>query len=199
MVRHVAIYVRVSTKRQDTRSQEADLKRWVEAFADGQTVHWYRDKATGTTMERPGWRKLEEAIAVGKVSKVVVWRLDRLGRTASGLTSLFEMLQGRGVGFESLRDKVDLSTPAGRLLANVLASVASYENEVRAERIRAGQAAARSQGKTWGGSEKGRRLKVSDEQVAVVRNMNAEGKSKTAMAKATGLSRPTIYRILKDC
>ena len=196
MVQHIAIYVRVSSKAQDTRSQLADLERWIAAFSDGQSVKWYKDKFTGKTMDRPGWKRLEADMTAGKVSKVVVWRMDRLGRTAAGLTALFEELQRKNIGFESLKDKVDLSTAAGRLLANVLASVAAYENEFRSERVLAGQEAARAAGKTWGGSVKGRRLVVTDEQVAVVRRMEADGESKTAMAKATGLSRPTIYSIL---
>ena len=188
-----AIYVRVSSKRQDTRSQEPDLLRWVKAFANGGLVKWYRDKATGKTMDRPGWRRLESDMAAGTVAKIIVWRLHRLGRTAAGLTALFEDLQRRKVGFESLRDKIDLDTAAGRLMANVLASVAAYENEVRSERIRAGQAVARANGKRWGGSAKGRRIKVTDEQLATIRRMAAEGATKTAMARATGLSRPTVY------
>jgi DNA invertase Pin-like site-specific DNA recombinase len=195
--KHIAIYLRVSSNKQDTKSQVPDIRRWVEAYADSIPVVWYRDKATGKTMDRPGWKRLEANMAAGKVAKIVVWRLDRLGRTAAGLTALFEELLRRGVGFESLRDKVDLSTAAGRLMANVLASVAAYENEVRSERIRAGQAVARANGKTWGGSEKGRRVKVTDEQAAIILRMQAEGLSKAAMARATGLSRPTIYSILK--
>jgi DNA invertase Pin-like site-specific DNA recombinase len=97
-MRQVAIYVRVSSKKQDTKSQEPDLKRWAEAYADRQPVTWYRDKATGKNMDGPGWRKLEADIAAGKVAKVVVWRLDRLGRTASGLTALFDELRARKVG-----------------------------------------------------------------------------------------------------
>ena len=159
MQRYIAIYVRVSSKQQDTRSQEPDLKRWIEAYADA-PVKWFSDKFTGKTMDRPGWRRLEDEIAAGNVSKVVVWRLDRLGRTAAGLTALFEEFQRRGIGFEALRDKVDLSTAAGRLMANVLASVAAYENEVRSERIRAGQAVAMANGKHWGGSQKGRCIKA---------------------------------------
>ena len=88
-MQHIAIYVRVSTRKQDTRSQEPDLKRWIEAYADGTPVTWYRDKATGKTMDRPGWKRLEAAIDAGRVKTVVVWRLDRLGRTASGLCKLF--------------------------------------------------------------------------------------------------------------
>ena len=198
MTKHIAIYVRVSSRKQDTRSQEPDLKRWIDAFADGTPVKWYRDKVSGKTMERPGWRRLEADMIAGNVAKIVVWRLDRLGRTASGLTALFEDIQRRSVGFESLRDKVDLATAAGRLMANVLASVAAYENEVRSERIVAGQAAARATGKTWGGSLKGRRVKVTDEQVTTIQRMHKEEATKAAMARATGLSRPTIYAVLNS-
>ncbi len=195
--RCIAVYLRVSTRRQDTRSQEPDLKRWLDAFGDGLPIRWFRDKASGKSMDRPGWNRLDAAIESGQVDKLVVWRLDRLGRTASGLTALFERLQQRRVTLVSIRDGLDLSTPAGRMLANVLASVAAYENEVRSERITAGQDAARAAGKRWGGSEKGRRLKVTDEQVATIRRMDAEGANKAAMARATGLSRPTVYAVLR--
>src|SRR5262249_23926352 len=84
------------------------------------------------------------------VCKVVVWRLDRLGRTAKGLTALFEELVAMKVDFVSLEDGIDLRTPAGRLIANVLASVASYGTEIRAERIAAGIAAKRDRGEPWG-------------------------------------------------
>ena len=96
----------------------------------------------------------------------------------------------------SLKDGIDLSTPAGRLIANVLASVAAYENEVRHERIVAGQAAARAAGKRWGGSVKGRRLRVTEEQIATIRRMRDDGATKAAMARATGLTRPTVYDVL---
>jgi DNA invertase Pin-like site-specific DNA recombinase len=196
MQRFIAIYLRVSTRQQDTRSQEPDLKRWVEAYADGVPVKWYQDKFTGKTMDRPGWRRLEADMIAGNVSKIVVWRLDRLGRTAAGLTALFEDIQRRHIGFEALKDKVDLSAAAGRLMANVLASVAAYENEVRSERIRAGRAVALANGKRWGGSKRGRRVKVTGEQIASIRRLSLEGTKVTAIARATGLSRPTIYNVL---
>ena len=190
------MYLRVSSRQQDTRSQEPDLRRWAEAYANGDPVKWYTDKFTGKTMDRPSWKRLEADMIAGKVSKIIVWRLDRLGRTAAGLTALFEDLQRRNIGFEALRDKVDLSTAAGRLMANVLASVAAYENEVRSERIRAGQAVALANGKRWGGSQKGRHIKVTTEQVQNIRRLKDEGQKVAAIARATGLSRPTIYSIL---
>jgi len=190
-----AIYVRVSSRIQDTQSQEPDLKRWAKS-QDGQPPKWYRDKFTGKTMDRPGFNRLLADVRAGKVGRVVVWRLDRLGRTAKGLTALFEDLTALNVDLVSLKDGLDLATPAGRLMANVLASVAAYETEVRAERIVAGQAAAREAGKRWGGSPRGRRLKVTAEQESAVRRMKDEGEGVSAIARTTGLSRPTIYRVL---
>ena len=195
MQRFIAIYVRVSSRQQDTRSQEPDLRRWAEAYAET-GVKWYAEKFSGKTMDRPGWRRLEADMIAGMVSKIVVWRLDGLGRTAAGLTALFEDLQRRNIGFEALRDKVDLSTAAGRLMANVLASVAAYENEIRSERIRAGQAVALANGKRCGGSRKGRRLKVTTEQIQAVHRLKDEGGKVAAIARATGLSHPTIYSVL---
>ena len=198
MQRHIAVYVRVSSKRQDLRSQKPDLEKWALAYADGRRVVWYSDKASGKTMDRPGWRKLEAAIQSGDVETVVCWRLDRLGRTASGLTALFDDLQRRKIGLVSVRDGLDLSTAAGRLMANVLASVASYENEVRSERIVAGQQAARAGGKAWGGSKKGRRRTATKEKAETVRKLKSEGKTVAAIARVVGLSRPTIYAVLNE-
>lgn len=195
-----AIYVRVSKGRgQDTASQLPDLKRW--AAAQGGPVEWFEDKQTGKTMERPGIDALMREVQARRITTIAVWRLDRLGRTASGLTRLFDELGQLGVNLVSLRDGLDLSTPAGRLMANVLASVAAYETEVRAERIHAGLEVARAKGVHLGrkpGSGKGVRSKVTPEAAAMARRMKAEGGAIAAIARATGLSRPTIYSILVD-
>ncbi len=196
MDKTVAIYIRVSSKQQDTKSQKPDLDRYAASLPEGTVVRTFRDTFTGKTMERPGWKKLEAAIHRGEIGTVIVWRLDRLGRTAKGLTALFSDLAERRVNLVSLKDGLDLSTPAGRLMANVLASVAQFETEVRAERVLAGQAAAREAGVTWGGSEAGVPKKCTEEQIATIRRMNDEGAKKTAIARATGLSRPTVYAVI---
>ena len=194
MSQQIAIYVRVSSKSQDQRSQIIDLEKWAST-QDGEIV-WYRDKFTGKTMDRPSWNKLVVAMESGKVAKLVVWRLDRLGRTAKGLTALFDDLIAKKIGLFSLRDSLDLSTPAGRLMANVLASVAAYENEVRAERVLAGQAAARENGKSWGGSKAGRQITVTDEQKSQVLSM--QGEKIARIARTVGLTRPTVYRLIRQ-
>ena len=189
-----AIYVRVSSKKQDTRSQTPDLERW--AAAQTVPVKFYTDKFTGKTMDRPAWNRLQSAIDAGDVSTVVVWRLDRLGRTARGLTALFADLQHKGVNLVSIKDGLDLSTAAGRLMANVLASVAQFETEVRVERILAGQAAARAKGKVWGGGQPGRRITLTEEKEHTVKLLHKQGKGISEIARVVGLSRPTVYRAL---
>jgi DNA invertase Pin-like site-specific DNA recombinase len=196
----VAIYKRVSKGTgQDTKSQEPDLDRW--AAAQSEPVKVYVDKQTGKTMDRPGFNKLMDDVRAGKVKTVVVWRLDRLGRTAKGLTALFEDLQARKVNLVSLKDGLDLATPAGRLMANVLASVAAYETEVRAERIHAGLAVAKAKGVQLGrkpGAGLGKRIKVLPEQEAIVKRLHAESQGVSAIARTTGLSRPTVYSIIQQ-
>jgi DNA invertase Pin-like site-specific DNA recombinase len=191
------IYVRVSSKSQNTRSQIPDLKRWLQSQDNLGSVKWYTDKASGKSMDRPAWNRLQADIDNNKVCRLVVWRLDRLGRTASGLTKLFEELRVRKIHFESVRDKIDLDTTAGRLIANVLASVAAYETEVRAERVKAGQAAARANGKRWGGSVKGRLNSIKPDQVKAIVKMKANGEKVSVICRTVNVNRKSVYRILQ--
>jgi DNA invertase Pin-like site-specific DNA recombinase len=194
----IALYLRVSKGRgQDTASQTPDLKRWAAAQSEPATT--YTDKATGKTMDRPGFARMMADAKAGKVKTIAVWRLDRLGRTAKGLVTLFDELRDLKVNLVSLKDGLDLATPAGRLMANVLASVAAYETEVRAERVHAGLEAARAAGRRLGpapGSRKGVRLHVTPEHSAIVRRLKDEGQGVSAISRAVGLSRPTVYSIL---
>jgi DNA invertase Pin-like site-specific DNA recombinase len=191
-----AVYIRVSSKRQDTASQEPDIRRYLAANGLEESK-LYRDKFTGRTMERPGFQKLLAVIRSGEVKSVIIWRLDRLGRTAGGLSTLLDELVARKVNLVSLRDGLDLSTPAGKLMAHVLGSVAAYETEIRAERVLAGIEAARERGVRLGRpAGVHTAVKVTPEQAAQVRRLSGEGIGVTQVARAVGLSRPTVYRIL---
>ena len=196
MVKQIAIYTRVSSKTQDHASQLADLQSW--AANQKMPVVWYEDTATGTNMNRPDMERLQRDLMSGKISTVACWRLDRLGRTAKGLVSFFDELIKCKANLVSLKDGLDLSTPAGRLMANVLASVAAFETEARHERQMAGIMAAKMKGKTWGGSVKGRLTKVTEEHVSIVRSMLEQGKKITQIAKTLSLSRPTVYKIINE-
>lgn len=196
MVKCSAIYVRVSHRDQTHASQLPDLKRW-EATQGGPVI-WYEDTFTGRTMSRPGMDQMLDALHRSRLERIVVWRLDRLGRTTRGLCQLFDELQDQRVDLISLKDGFSLSSPAGRLHARILASVAEYETEVRAERVLAGQAAARNAGKRWGGSEKGRCWKVTKEMMVTIRELRSSGHSVARIARILKLSRPTVYKVLES-
>ena len=190
-----AIYVRVSTCRQDHASQLGDLERWASAH-DG-SVTWHREKWTGSTMERPEMDRLISDLHVGKLDRIVVWRLDRLGRTAKGLCQLFDDLRARKVDLVSLRDGFTLNTPAGRLHARILASVAEYENEVRRERQLAGIEAYKARLEREGRRHPGGRpcgsFKVDPARAA---QLAAKGLKRGEIARALGVSLPTLRKML---
>jgi DNA invertase Pin-like site-specific DNA recombinase len=186
---HSAVYLRVSSASQQLASQEPDLQRWMRSHEG--SVSLYTDKHTGTTMQRPGWDRLWAEVLRSRVARIVVWRLDRLGRTASGLTALFDELVERKVGLVSLRDGFDLTTAAGRLMAGVLASVAQYETEVRGERQAAGIAAAKAQGVFLG--RKPGTLKAVPARAAELR---ANGLTVPEISAAMAVSQRTVARYL---
>jgi DNA invertase Pin-like site-specific DNA recombinase len=196
MSKAIAIYERVSSVGQDFAAQHGDLEQWAKGQAG--SVEWYSDRFTGKSMDRPGLARLLADVRAGKVGKVAVWRLDRLGRTAKGLTALFDELVALKVDFVSLRDGIDLRTPAGRLIANVLASVASYETEIRAERIMSGIQAKRERGEKWNnGRPKGTASKLTAPIVDCIKRLKNQGQSIASIARELRLSRPSIYAALK--
>jgi DNA invertase Pin-like site-specific DNA recombinase len=192
-----ALYARVSSNQQDTRSQEADLKAWAaQQEAKGETVAWYRDKASGTNFNRKDWQRLEADLNTGKVTRIVVWRLDRLGRTAGETITLLDNLDAKGIGFLSIRDGFDPSTPSGRLQRNILASVAQFETEVRRERQTAGIAAAKAEGKRWGGRKIGTRITLTVEKEVLAKKLKAEGQTVASIARNLGIARKTVYQAM---
>jgi DNA invertase Pin-like site-specific DNA recombinase len=186
----IHVYLRVSSKAQDTELQKPALEREVE----GREAVWYRDKFTGRTMQRPGWQKLYNSLKKGDT--VLIWRLDRLGRTCHELARLFQEFQERGINLVSVKDKIDLSTATGRLLAHMLASIAQFDNEVRTERVRIGQQNAKAAGKSWGGKNKGHRSSRIAEIEKDVRTLHKSGQSISQIARTVDCSRPTVYSIL---
>lgn len=198
--RKVAVYLRVSSKSQKEalKNQEPDLKRWEAAQEESTT--WFRDTFSGRTLARPGFQKLLADVRAGKVSKLVCWRLDRLGRTTLELLQLLQELRSLNVGFHSLKDGFDLETPAGRMVFSILASVAEYETEVRKERQMSGIERIReaNNGKcTWGGRKTGQRVKVSIEKERLIQKLHKDNTSISEIARTLGLTRRTIYKTLE--
>lgn len=192
-----AAYVRVSALDQNDSLQRDAISRW--AAANGVELSWYADAFTGKTMDRPDWNALWRRVETGEIARIVTWKMDRLGRTASGLASLFENMLDRHVDFQSLTEGVDLATASGRLMAHILASVAEYEREVRGERQHAGIEAARRRNGgrcPWGGSLPGVPKSLTAEQVEHIRLAKADGQGVTTIARTIGCSRQTVYRVL---
>jgi len=197
MQQHIAVYKRVSSRSQDAVSQEPDIDSWLKAYANGQPVKFYNDVFTGRTMDRPGFNRLEREITAGNVSTLVVWRLDRLGRTAKGLVPLLDDLRQRKINLVSIKDRLDLSTPAGALVANIIASVAAYETELRSERQMAGIAAAKARGVKFG-CKPGmpRKSRIPDDKFRSIIEHHRAGWNISAISRAVGFSRKAVYAAL---
>ncbi|HBY5157600.1 TPA: recombinase family protein [Klebsiella pneumoniae] len=120
---------------------------------------------------------------------LVVWKLDRLGRSVRDLITLVSELQERGIHFRSLTDSIDTSTPAGRFFFHVMSALAEMERELIVERTRAGLAAAREQGRIGG-----RRRIMTEEVVERCRRMLANGATRQQAANVIGVAVKTIYK-----
>ncbi len=118
----------------------------MEEFVECELV--FEDMVSGKNARRPGLKRALRRLRPGDV--LVVWKLDRLGRSVRDLITLVSELQARGVNFRSLTDSIDTSTPAGRFFFHVMSALAEMERELIVERTRAGLAAAREQGRVGG-------------------------------------------------
>src|SRR3954451_12559145 len=147
--RRIAVYERVSTLEQTTENQLLELRRYVEARGWAAT-EYVDNGVSGAKDRRPALDQLTSDVRRHKFDAVVCWRLDRLGRNLRHLVLLLDEWQARGVAFVTLGEGIDTSTAAGRLVAGVLGSIAEFERARIQERIMAGLARARAQGKRLG-------------------------------------------------
>lgn len=180
---NVGVYARVSTAEQTAENQLLELRRYVEAR--GWTAVEYVDHGvSGAKDRRPALDQLTADVRRHKIQAVVCWRLDRLGRNLRHLVLLLDEWQSRNVAFVTLGEGIDTSTPAGRLVAGVLGSIAEFERARIQERIIAGLARARAQGKRLGRrrSPAARRLE------------GCAGRSHAAAAGQLGVSVATVKR-----
>lgn len=173
-------YARVSTQDQNLDMQKRELK-----MAGCDKI--YEDAISGRQMDRPGLNLALEVIREGDT--LVVWKLDRLGRSLKQLIALVEDLAQRGIHFKSMTDNIDTQTPAGRFFFHVMASLAEMERELIIERTRAGLDAARAQGRTGG-----RKRQMTDSKIESAKKLLATGIPPKDVAKNLGVSTPTLYR-----
>jgi len=174
-------YARVSTE-----DQNLDLQR--DALEKAGCEQIFTDTVSGTKARRPG---LEQALShLREGDTLVVWRLDRLGRSLRHLIDTVTSLQEKGVGFKSLTESIDTTTSGGRLVFNIFGSLAEFEREIIKERTQAGLEAARSRGRTGG-----RPKALTQKQVNMLHQLAADkNRSVDEICKTLGISRMTFYR-----
>jgi len=173
-------YARVST-------QDQNLALQKKALQEANCEKIYEDTISGKRAERPGLVLTLEMLREGDT--LVVWKLDRLGRSLKHLITLVEDLERRKVNFRSLTDNIDTSTPSGRFFFHVMASLAEMERELIAERTRAGLKAAREMGRIGG-----RRRLMTDSKILSARKLLDSGLPAKEVAANLGVSLPTLYR-----
>jgi DNA invertase Pin-like site-specific DNA recombinase len=168
-----------------TNDQNTALQRNALECAGCEQI--FEDKISGKTDNRPGLKRLLKALSTGDT--LVVWKLDRLGRSMRHLVTLIEELRQRGINFRSLTDSIDTGTPMGRFFFHVMGALAEMERELIVERTRAGLAAARAEGRIGG-----RRPKLTAEQWAQAGRLIAAGESRKRVAIIYDVGISTLYK-----
>ncbi|MCK8495901.1 recombinase family protein [Spirosoma sp. RP8] len=153
----------------------------------------FQDKMNGASTDRPQLQLMVDQLRAG--DEVVVWKLDRLGRSLPNLIELVNSFSDKGVGFSSLSDKIDTSTPSGKLVFHIFCSLAEYERSLIRERTMAGLAAAKLKGKT-GGKPKGLSEEAKNT-ARVAESLHKEGYAIKLIAEKLKLSRQTVYKYLE--
>jgi putative DNA-invertase from lambdoid prophage Rac len=186
-----ALYARVSTHDQQTLGMQVEAMMAYISDRGWNVAQQIKDVGSGAK-DRPGRELLLKAARRREVDVVVVWRLDRWGRSLPDLVVTLRELTGLGVGFVSLTEALDLTTPAGRAMARLLAVFAAFEREVLGERVRAGLAHARQNGKRLG------RPATATMHADRVRKLRRSGLSKSEIARRLNIGRTSVRRILAE-
>lgn len=175
-------YARVSTT-----DQNPDLQ--LDALKSAGAVRIFTDKASGSSMERPQLQKCLDYLNAGDV--LVVWRVDRLGRSLTDIVTLVADLADRGIQFRSLTEAIDTTTPGGELVFHIFAALAQMERRLISERTKAGLAAAKERGRVGG-----RPTVMTPERMKAAKAMKKEGISTAQIARTLGIGRATVDRAL---
>ena len=173
-------YARVST-------EEQSLDVQLDALRQAGCERVFTDKASAAKPHRPGLSEAQSHLREGDL--LVVWKLDRLGRSVKGLVDLVGALDQQGVQFRSLTDGIDTTTPHGRFFFHMMASLAQMERELIAKRTKAGLDAARRRGRMVG-----RKRRMTPSKIASAKQLLGGGMSPREVAHTLGVSIPTLYR-----
>ena len=178
-------YASVST----SDRQVTDLQ--VDALNAAGCEEIFEDHISGIKDERPGLTRLLNVLTFGDT--VIVWKLDRLGRSVPHLLKLIEEFKKKGVHFKSLTETIDTSSPSGAFLVTVLCALSSMEREILIQRIRSGLTAARDRGRVGG-----RPQKITEEQKSLAKQLLQDPQNSVAsICRSLGIAKSTFYRTIK--
>lgn len=189
----VGIYLRVSTADQTTQNQRLELLRVAEQRG-WDVVEVYEDQAVSGVKardQRPAFQRMANDAAKGRINMVAAWALDRLGRTSRDVINFISDLPDQGVSLYLHKEQLDTSSPVGKLVLTIMAGVAEMERSRLVERINAGLARARSQGKHIG-----RPTTVTAKTEQRIRDLRAKGIGMLKIARTVGCGTSTVQRVL---
>jgi DNA invertase Pin-like site-specific DNA recombinase len=191
---NAALYARISTrdKGQNPEMQLAELREFA-AKRGWKVAGEFVDIGVSVSKDfRPQLDAMMKLAKVRKLDVIAVWKLDRFGRSLRHLVDALGELNAVGCAFVSLRDNLDLSTPAGRMMFHVIGAMAEFERELIGERVKAGVAHARAKGQRLGRPAISRER---DKDAKVISQMRADGDSYGEIAEALGRSKADVYRV----
>jgi len=189
MEKRIAVYLRVSTRDQSTELQSKDIKEYVRARGWPHATMYEDSGCTGTNDRRPELQRLLRDARSRQIDVVICWKLDRLFRSLKHLVNTLQEFEELGIKFISLKDQIDLTTSAGRLMVHMLAAFGEFEASLIRERVRAGLRAAKAKGKRLG------RPKTRDD--LRIHQLRCQGLSIRKIASTTGVSSASVQRSLK--
>jgi DNA invertase Pin-like site-specific DNA recombinase len=177
-------YARVSTNDQDTQLQ-------IDALTVAGCERIYQEKQSGAKQDRPELQQCLKSLRAEDI--LIVWKLDRLGRSLHHLIEVIKVLENRQIGFQSLTENIDTTNPTGKLIFHIFGSLAEFERGLIRERVKAGLAVAKNKGTKFGRPEA---LNDKDKDMALA--MFNGGATKIAIARHFKVTRQTIYTLLKE-
>lgn len=190
--KRVALYARVSTldKGQDPETQLRPLREYADRRGFVLATE-YVDTASGTTEDRTQYRAMIGAARKRQIDVVLVWRYDRFARSTQALVNALKEFQSLGVDFISYQENIDTTTPTGELIFHVMASLAQFESSLISERVRAGMARAKAQGKHIA------RPPLVESKQAEIARLYGQGVSMNQISKQLGVAYGTVYNYVQ--
>lgn len=186
-----ALYARISTRDQQTLSMQLNIMRDY-AINRGWSVAMEVEETSSGAKKRKKQQDILHAAKRREIDVIVVWKLDRWGRSLVSLINELQDLTVLGVGFVSITEALDFTTPSGKAMAGMLAVFAEFERDMLRERVKAGIAHARAKGKPHG------RPKTAALKEKKVKQMNKDGFNKSQIARELGISRTSVRRLLNS-